>query len=128
MSGTEDPLGFHRFLLCNTGSRLEAYERAIRRAVRPGSVVLDLGAGTGILAFFACQAGARHVYAVERDAVAEYARVLVRANGLADRVTVLHSSSFEVELPERVDVIVADIFGTFGLQHGGLTALIDARQ
>jgi predicted nicotinamide N-methyase len=42
-----------------------------------GKVVLDVGTGTGILAYFAVQAGARHVYAVEASNMAEVATKLM---------------------------------------------------
>ena len=50
--------------------RMEAYTLALRQAVKPGSVVLDIGTGTGIFAVLACQFGARVVYALEPDEAA----------------------------------------------------------
>jgi len=51
-----------------------------------GKVALNVGADSGILAFFAAQAGARKVYAVEATLMVEHASMLVTANGLADRI------------------------------------------
>jgi histone-arginine methyltransferase CARM1 len=49
-------------------------------------VVLDVGTGTGILAFFAIQAGAKKVYGIEASAAANIAQKLVEANNLSDKV------------------------------------------
>ena len=86
----------------------------------------DIGAGTGILSFMASRLGARHVYAVEAADSADLGERLARSAGLADRVTFIRGSSFDVDLPERVDVIVADVHGPFGLQGEGWSALLDA--
>jgi protein arginine N-methyltransferase 1 len=110
-----------------SGVRMDAYARAIARVVKPGSVVLDLGSGTGILALLAARAGARRVHAVETNPAVLLLPELAAANGLADRITVHHASSFEVELPEQVDVIVSDLRGTSPLHGDHTAAVADAR-
>jgi type I protein arginine methyltransferase len=123
---TSDLLEFHAFLT-KTGSRLQQYATALERTVKPADTVLDLGAGLGVLSVLACRAGARHVYAVEASPVWALGQEVVRAAGLADRVTFTHGSSFELQLDEPVDVVVADVHAPFGLQDNGLSSLIDAR-
>ena len=66
--------------------RMSAHRAALARVVRPGSVVVDLGAGIGIMSLIACQLGARRVFAIEPNDLAEVARELAAANGFADRI------------------------------------------
>lgn len=108
--------------------RTDAYEQALRRAVKPGSVVLDLGTGTGIFALLACRFGARKVYAVEPDDVIQVAREIAAANGYGDRIAFHQALSTELNLPERADVIVFDLRGRLPLLQGNLGAIADARQ
>ena len=68
-------------------------------------MVLDVGTGSGILAIWAAQAGARKVYAVEATDMAAHARELVQANGVADRVEVIQGTVEEITLPEEGKVI-----------------------
>ena len=63
--------------------------------------MLDVGTGSGILAIWSAQAGARKVYAVEATKMAEHARALVKANNLEDMVEVIESNMEEVNLPEK---------------------------
>src|SRR5215510_3854804 len=88
--------------------RMEAYSEALRRAVKPDSVVVDIGAGTGVFALLACQFGARHVYAIEPADAIQVAREIAAANGYADRIECVQKLSTEVTLPERADVIISD--------------------
>ena len=107
--------------------RTEAFRRAIESVVRPGDVVLDVGAGSGILSLFAARAGAACVYAVERTTVAAVAQGLAAANGVAEIVQVFHGDVMEIELPGRVDVIVSEWLGGFGIDEGMLGPVIAAR-
>lgn len=60
-----------------------------------------MGTGSGILAIWSALAGARKVYAVEATTMAEHARELARANGVADIVEVIQGTVEDVELPEK---------------------------
>lgn len=90
-------------------------------------VVLDLGAGTGILSMFCAQAGARRVYAIEASDVAEVARKVVSSNGVEQQVEVIQSRAEDVDLPEKVDVIVSEWMGYMLLYESMLQSVIFAR-
>jgi protein arginine N-methyltransferase 1 len=108
--------------------RMEAYAAALKQAITPNSVVLDIGTGTGILALLACQYGARHIYAIDVNEAIEVAKEIAAQNGLGDRITFYQASSLEVDLPERVDVIVSDIRGTVPLMEQHIPIIKDARR
>jgi hypothetical protein len=116
----------HRGLLQDT-VRTNAFREAIRRCVTPESVVLDLGSGSGILSFFACEAGARRVFAVDATHSADLASFLSRHLGFADRIQVIHDHSKNIELPERANLLVTETLGAFGFNEQILSSVIDAR-
>lgn len=108
--------------------RVDAYVDAIRKAVRPGSIVLELGTGTGFMALVACQAGAARVHAVEPNSVIHIGRKAARDNGFADRIVFHPTVSGRLELPERCDVLISDMRGTLPFAGSHLADLIDARE
>ena len=108
--------------------RTSAFLAALDEVIGGEDVVVDIGTGTGVLAVGAARAGARHVYAVEATPLAEHAREVVRANRLADRVTIVEGWSTRVRLPERADVAVAEILGSDALEERVLPVLLDARK
>ena len=101
-------LDVHRSLVADHAGQ-EAFRRAIEAVVSPGDVVLDLGTGSGLHAGFACRAGARRVYAIDREPIVELARQIWRASGCADRIVGIQALIDDVELPEPVDVVVANL-------------------
>jgi len=109
-------------------ARMEAYAQALRAVVRPESVVVDLGAGTGIFALLACRFGARRVYAIEPNDAIEAAREMARASGCADRIVFLQEVSTRATLPERADIIVSDLRGWLPLFGLHLPSIVDARE
>jgi protein arginine N-methyltransferase 1 len=107
--------------------RADAYARAMRQVIRPGDVVLDLGAGTGLFSLLACKLGARHVHACDTNASLQVARELARRNGFGERITFHEGRSDRQTLPERADVIVSDLRGALPLHARHVPSLVDAR-
>lgn len=106
-------------LMSSEAERLASYRAAFARSV-PGKVVLDIGTGEhALLARLCIDAGARRVYAVEiLEEAYRKARALVCAQGLADRIIVLHGDIASLDLPERVDVCTQGIIGNIGSADG----------
>ena len=119
-------LELHRRMVADRW-RTEAFARAIRAAVRPGDIVLDVGTGTGILAMIAARAGAARVYAVEQSPVAQTAANLVKANGLQDKIKVLRGPASEVALDERADLVISEWLGHMAFVENMLDDVLDAR-
>jgi len=122
---------WHAAMLNDTG-RNRAFEAAIRRAVRPGMRVLDIGTGTGLLAMMAARAGAGRVTACESVLpLAEAAREIVRLNGLADRIDVVHARSADLalgrDMAERAELLIGEIVDAGLLSERILESFADAR-
>jgi protein arginine N-methyltransferase 1 len=109
-------------------TRINAYADALRKVTNPDTVVVDIGAGTGIFALLACQFGARHVYAIEPSDIIQLAKELALENKCAGRITFLQGQSTEVALPEKAHVIVSDIRGVLPFFQTHIPSIIDARQ
>ena len=109
------------------GPRVRAYVAALRHAIKPGSVVVDLGSGPGLFALVACQLGARRVYAIEPDNIIQVGRDAAREQGVADRIEFIQDLSTKVTLPEQADVIVSDLRGILPWFQQHIPAIVDAR-
>lgn len=106
--------------------RNAAYARAIRETVTEDSVVLDVGAGLGLLGLLAARAGARKVYLVEPEPVIEVTRKVVESNGF-DNVECIESTAERLQLPEPVNLITSVMTGNFLLTEDLLPTLFRAR-
>jgi protein arginine N-methyltransferase 1 len=109
------------------GGRTAACLAAIRGAVQPGSVVVEIGTGVAYFAVAACMAGARRVYAIEINPVIELGAQVAADNGCADRITFVRGDSRQVTLPERGDVLLSDLRGVLPLFGDHIPTIADAR-
>ncbi len=107
--------------------RTEAYREAIDRTLRPDSVVLDLGAGTGAFALYAATKGARKVYAIETNPMIEYGRREAQRLGLGDRIEFFHGRSEDFEPNERANLLISDLRGALPFLGEAFATLADAK-
>ncbi|OWA52826.1 Histone-arginine methyltransferase CARMER [Hypsibius exemplaris] len=110
--------------------RTATYQRAIQMndVDFRDKVVLDVGAGSGILSFFACQVGAKRVYAVEASSMAAHCEVLVQQNKMQNVVKVVHGKVEEITLPEKVDIIISEPMGYMLLNERMLETYLHAKK
>ncbi|KAL8234824.1 hypothetical protein R6Q59_020924 [Mikania micrantha] len=121
--------GIHEEMLKDV-VRTKTYQNVIYRNtfLFKDKIVLDVGAGTGILSLFCAKAGAKHVYAVECSQMAVMAKEIVEANGYSNVITVLKGKIEEIDLPvPQVDIIISEWMGYFLLYENMLNTVLYAR-
>ncbi len=114
--------------------RNDGYRAALERAVgtAPDQIVLDIGAGSGLLSLMAAQAGAARVIGCEvNSAIAGVGKEIIRANGVDDRVALINKDCRNVTVPEdcseRADLAVFELFDCSLIGEGVLHFLAYAR-
>jgi protein arginine N-methyltransferase 1 len=105
------PVHYHHNMLMDE-RRMAGFKAAIEHAVFPGAKVLELGAGTAVLSWFA-SAQASQVWAVEYnpDLVREAKRFLAM-NPNGHKVNVVQGDAFDYLPPEPVDVVICEMIHT----------------
>lgn len=110
-------------------ARNQAYADALK-LVAPRRRVLDIGAGTGLLAMMAARAGAAHVATCEMQPVMAGIAKAVIANNAMDNITVFAARSSDLQigcdLPTRAEVLVTETFASGLLSEGILATVEDA--
>ena len=119
------------FPMLHDHGRNEAFDRAIRAAVRPEDRVLDIGSGSGLLAMMAARAGAASVITCESNpAVAAIADEIVTLNGFSDKIRVIAKAStdldVEADLGGQVDVVISEVLAANLVGEGVQATMEDA--
>jgi SAM-dependent methyltransferase len=111
------------------------YEKAIKLLIDNfvakkdrAPVVLDVGAGTGLLSMFAARSGAEFVIGVEMfETMATIAERVVSANDLGDKILIVNAKSSEIEgLPVLPDLLISELLDSALLGEGCMPAHTDA--
>ncbi len=107
--------------------RVLSYEKGIAKAVANGDTVIDLGTGTGILAFFAARKAAK-VYAIEHSEIIEIAKRVAKDNGIVN-VEFVKCNSRDFKLEKPADAIVHEqIGGANPFSENMIQNLLDLRE
>ena len=122
------------YAMMNDVPRNEFYRAALAKVITPESVVLEIGAGSGLLSIIAASLGAKRVVAIEANQhLAAVAKEIVRRNGYEGRIHIINKMSTDVS-PEELaafgapTVLLSEILGTLLLGESALHYVSDARQ
>lgn len=108
--------------------RVDAYVKALKKTINEDSIVLDLGAGTGIFSILACDFGAKKVYSVEPNPLIKLLHDVIKDRGYENKIEVIQKFSNKIDLDEKANVLVSDIHGAFPLFGSSIETIIDARE
>ena len=123
--GYEDP-EIHKEMLQDE-ARVEAYRTALN-SLSVDKVVIDVGAGTGILSLMAMDAGARCVYALEYSSIAKQAEIAFSKRKEKRKMMVFKGLAEEFTLGNyRADLIVSEWMGYFLINEHMLPSVIAVR-
>lgn len=119
--------GIHEEMLKDS-VRTDGYRKAImfNKHLFKDKVVLDVGCGTGILSMFASKAGAKKVYAVDNANIIFQAEKIMQHNQFQN-IECIKGKMEEIELPEKVDIIISEWMGYFLLYESMLPTVLYAR-
>lgn len=109
--------------------RINANYEAIRRAVKPGDVVVDFGTGNGILAMFAAQCKPKKIYALDHSDFIEIAKEVADYNGYGHLIEFLQINSRDFSLSdEKADIIIQDQMGEALFDENMLDNVLDLKR
>jgi protein arginine N-methyltransferase 1 len=100
---------------------------ALKEVITLNSEVIDLGSGTGFLAFLCSRLGAKHITCIESDDIIAVSKQLAKRNGIKNCTFINKHSTQIKELP-KADVIVSETLGNYALEESIIESIEDAKR
>ena len=121
------------FPMMNDKSRNFAYSEAIKLAVDKGSLVLEIGTGSGLLSMMASANGAGEVITCETSStIANIAKKIISKNGYEEKISIINKHSNELivgkDLPRKADLIISEILSAEFVGEGVRLSVLDANK
>ena len=108
-------------------ARVEAYRLALN-LLSKDKVVIDVGAGTGILTLMAMDGGAKSVYALEYSSIAKESEIAFSKRKDKSKMMVFNGLAEDFSLGTlRADLIVSEWMGYFLINEHMLTSVLAVR-
>lgn len=108
--------------------RNDAFFLALKKVIKQGeTTVVDLGSGTGFLAFLASKLGAKHITLIEVGEILETSKKLAKRNGVRN-VTFIRKHSTEVKDIEKADVLISETLGNYALEENMIESIEDGKR
>jgi hypothetical protein len=116
MNSVHVPEGMNLDMLNNLPNRLEQLLKPALQKHSKDNIIIDLGAGTGVLGLFALEFGAKFVYFVERDPQMFHILTNVLSKKLpADKFKLINKDIEELSIEDfdcgTPDVVVSEFYG-----------------
>ncbi len=107
--------------------RVEAYKKALESQCKD-KVVVDVGAGTGVLSIFAAEFGAKKVIAIENASIYKSCKKEVNKRNLQGVIKVMNCLAEQAPISQsEVDLIVSEWMGYFLLFERMLPSVLSVR-
>ena len=106
--------------------RINMYKSAIKKYIGPNDIVLDLGTGTGILAFFAAKQKAKKVYAIDHSDFINVAREVAKHNKF-ENIEFIQTNSRNFKPKVKIDIIIHEQIGDYLFNENMIQNLMDLK-
>jgi len=114
---------------------IEKVVKHVKNETNDNFLVLDIGAGQGLLSMMAARAGAKRVYSVEmHNELAKLALEIIRLNGYENTITYINKQSFALEIgegkdiPEKADILLSENLDSYFFGEQMLVTIKHAKE